>query len=148
MHTGEESITASTIWEQDQDRYAIKIVGPLGQGAMQVYGDDAGAVMMTSDGQVFMSESVEDMLSARIGWSLPVSSLRYWILAIPDPALPAQLQFDEHGRLTALTQAAWQVNFSRYSQADGAELPTKIAFSHPRLRMRLVIDAWSLSGGT
>ena len=36
------------------------------------------------------------------GWTIPVTSLRFWALGIPDPASPAETEFGDDGQLRKL----------------------------------------------
>ncbi len=55
-------------------------------------------------------------------------------------------EFDAWGRLVGLDQEGWRVDYAQYAAGDGLELPRRMTLDHPRLRIRLVIDEWSLEG--
>ena len=73
-----------------------------------LFGDvEAGAQHVLQD--------AERELQWRYGWTIPVRSLRYWALGIPDPSVPATTELDEQGRLQTLEQNNWRVEISTCS---------------------------------
>lgn len=136
---------AGVRWLEQDGEYQINLDAPLGQGAAEISGNDAGAVLRTGDGE-FSAASAEDLLEQRLGWRLPVSGLRYWVRGLPDTRAPVESQaLDAAGRLTRLQQAGWDIEFKRYASAGPLELPDKIFLTHAgsALEIRLVIERWS-----
>ena len=83
----------------------------------------------------------------RYGWTIPVSSLRYWALGIPDPAVPAAVtEVDDNGHLVRLEQGDWIVEISRYSEGGGQQMPRNLSATNPDTRVRMVIDRWMFFG--
>ena len=92
-----------------------------------------------------IATSAEELLGTRLGWSLPVSGLRYWLLGLPAPGLPVvKSSLDSFGRLLRLSQGGWQIRYLDYKWIENLALPGKIFVEHPKLRLRLVIDHWHL----
>ena len=55
---------------------------------------------------------------------LPLPSLRYWVLGVPDPAGPAQESLDPvQQHLAGLTQDGWRIAYGEYVAAAGETLP-------------------------
>ena len=71
-----------------------------------------------------------------------MQSLRYWALGIPDPALPAQTEFDADGQLARLEQRNWTVLITRYRDGGGQLMPSRLTASNADTRVRVVIDKW------
>ena len=97
---------------------------------------------LAKNGDRTVLEDAENDLYLRYGWTIPVGSLRYWALGIPDPALPASTEFDEQGRLSSLAQAGWKVSITRYGEGGGQPMPTRLAASDEVTKVRLVIHDW------
>lgn len=144
VHNENENWNATLRWTQQQDAYTLRLLGPLGQGAVQLEGDAGGVVMRLADGQSFKAQDAEALLRERAGWNMPVSGLRYWVLGLPDPRSEAGKAVDEAGRPLWLEQSGWRVEFSRYAPVNGVDLPHKLALNNPHLQVRLVIDRWEL----
>ena len=86
-------------------------------------------------------------LEQALGAPVPLASLRYWLLGVPDPdpALVAEesLELGE-GRLATLRQAGWEIAYPRYAPVAGSrlELPQRIEVRREGLRLRVWVDAW------
>ena len=89
-----------------------------------------------------LSENAERDLYWRYGWTIPIASLRFWALGIPDPADPAVTELDEDGRLARLQQRGWSVEISRYREGGGQQMPRILSATNPDTRVRMVIDRW------
>jgi outer membrane lipoprotein LolB len=128
-------------WQQRQDRYSLNIIAPLGQGSMQLHGDAVQVTLLTDEGETVNSSDPDLLLYQQLGWKVPVSALRYWVLGLPAPGDSTQ-RLDEYGRLSHLTQAGWEIAFLDYQPQFGAELPRKVFIDNHLARVRLVIDNW------
>ena len=128
---GEDGFSGALRWVQSGSTARLEIDGPLGVGGARFELDPAQA-----DGAA---------LEQALGVPVPVASLRYWLLGVPDPALAAVESFD-HGRtrLVALQQAGWTVGYPRYAPVPGTrlELPQRIEVSREGVRVRVLVEAW------
>ena len=145
--TAQQGWHAGVRWNEQDGQYQIHLDAPLGQGAAEIIGNDAGVVLRTRDGE-FSAASAEDLLEQRLGWRLPVSGLRYWVRGLPDTRAPVESRtLDTAGRLTHLRQAGWDIEFKRYAPADPLELPDKIFLTSlgtaTTLEIRFVIERWN-----
>lgn len=128
---GDEGFSGALRWVQSGVRVRLEIDGPLGVGGARYDLDPA-----TVDGQ---------RLQLALGIPVPVTSLRYWLLGVPDPTTAAEESLDSGGvRLTALRQEGWTVAYPRYAAVPGTglDLPQRIEVSREGLRLRLLIEAW------
>lgn len=142
-----EAWNATLRWRQDDARYDILLIGPLGQGSLALKGDDRSVVLRTSDGQTSTATDPEGLLARHLGWRLPLEGLQHWVLGLPDPGRPAEPVLDEAGRLAELTQAGWTMQFLRYDPVEDLMLPGKIFLENPEWKVRLVVERWTLAGG-
>ncbi len=132
-------------WEASGDRHRLGFMSPLGQRLAELEFDADGATLRLPKEEPRSAGSAEALLDEALGWTPPVRGLVYWVrgLAHPDE-IPAQDVEDERGRLVLLEQDGWMVEFERWDEAAGVELPRRLTLSHPRLRVRLLVDGWSL----
>ena len=142
VKAGDEGFNGRLSWEQDEEAYRATVSGPLGMGTVRIAGDGRSVVLTDKDGVATEIDDVELELRYRYGWSIPVDSLRYWALGIPDPARPAVTEFDEEGALRRLEQGGWKVDISRYSEGGGQLMPRILSASNSDTRVRVVIDRW------
>ncbi|MBV9696891.1 MAG: outer membrane lipoprotein LolB [Gammaproteobacteria bacterium] len=136
---------ASLHWTQDGARAQMALEGPLGIGAVQVVAEGDALSMVNARGEPLAAEAARHELSARLGFELPLASLRYWLLGAPDPAQPAQEELDAGAqRLSSLIQAGWHVTYGAYTAVAGAPLPARVTLERETVRVRVIIDAWQL----
>jgi outer membrane lipoprotein LolB len=142
---GAEGFNANLRWLQDGARSQLTLEGPLGVGGTQITAAGNELSVITSRGQQIDSEAAHAELTQRLGFDPPLVSLRYWVLGVPDPALPATEALDPSlQRLSALTQAGWRVDYSTYTNASGQSLPARLTLQRDAVRVRLLVDDWQL----
>ena len=142
--SGAVNISAALYWAQQPNDYRIDVIPPFGQGAIHLEGNSEGVVMQLPGGRQLSAVSPDALLYAQTGLRLPISSLRYWVMGRPDPAFEARKALDDTGRALWLEQSGWRIEFLRYSQVKGLDLPDKLLVTRPPLHLRLVIDRWEL----
>ncbi len=133
-------------WIQQDDTFQVTVSGKLGIGAIRVEGDGQSVLLTDKDGVQTRLENAESELRARYGWTIPIESLRYWALGIPDPDPQTAGQvistFNADGQLETLMQRGWLVTISRYKESGGQAMPSHLSAVNPDTKVRLVIDRW------
>ncbi|MCH7538207.1 MAG: outer membrane lipoprotein LolB [Proteobacteria bacterium] len=142
VKAGDEGFDGKFNWSQKDDAFSATVGGPLGIGMVRIEGDDRSIVLTEKDGAETVLVDAELELYYRYGWTIPIASLRYWALGIPDPRTPAETQIDERGRLVQLRQNDWVVEISRYREEAGQEMPRNLTATNANTRVRMVIDKW------
>ena len=142
VKAGDEGFDGKFNWSQKDDTFSATVGGPLGIGMVRIEGDDRSIVLTEKDGAKTVLADAELELYYRYGWTIPVASLRYWALGIPDPRTPAETRVDELGRLVQLRQNDWVVEISRYREEAGQEMPRNLTATNTNTRVRMVIDKW------
>ncbi len=142
VHAGDEGFNGQFWWRQDGVVFRVRISGPLGVGTVFINGDRREITVTDADGVVTELHDAEADLRQMYGWTIPVTSLRFWALGIPDPASPAEIEFDDAGRLAKLHQRNWQVDITQYSEGAGQLLPRRLTAVNNDVKVRLVIDHW------
>ncbi len=142
VKAGDEGFDGKFNWSQKDDAFTATVGGPLGIGMVRIEGDDRSIVLTEKDGAETVLVDAELELYYRYGWTIPIASLRYWALGIPDPRTPAETQIDERGRLVQLRQNDWVVEISRYREEAGQEMPRNLTATNTNTRVRMVIDKW------
>ena len=142
VKAGDEGFNGKLNWSQRDDTFTATVGGPLGVGTVRIEGDDRSVVLTDKDGVETVLTDAELELRHRYGWTIPVASLRYWALGIPDPSMAAVTDFDEQDRLVRLEQSSWIVEISRYREGGGQQMPRILSATSPDTRVRMVIDRW------
>jgi outer membrane lipoprotein LolB len=142
IDNGEEAFQGRFQWSQQPDRLALTVRGPLGTNVLRVSGP-ADRLTLETRGQSRELDDPEYQLSAMLGWWLPVTSFKSWLLGMPDPAYRAREELDPPGVLAALQQRLWQLSYASYQLMGGVLLPRRIDLTHEQLEFRVVIDDWA-----
>jgi outer membrane lipoprotein LolB len=119
--------------------------GALGRGAWRLEADEMGAVLTQSDGEILRSDTVDELVREQLGNEVPVSALAWWIRGLAAPGKPQRLVLDEGGRPTGLSQEGWQIEFERYRDFAGQQLPQRITARQGEWTIKLAIREWSMA---
>jgi outer membrane lipoprotein LolB len=139
---GEQGFNARLRWEQSGTASEVALEGPLGAGGVRITSDGAQLHVATSRGEELDADAARAEIEQRIGFQPPLGSLRYWVLGVPDPAIPAQEVLDAEARLTSLEQDGWRIDYDRYMAIDGRWLPQRLTLRRDDVRVKVLIDRW------
>ncbi len=143
VSAGDDGFNGKLWWRQDGPVFRARMSGPLGVGTIFINGDHGEMTLTDQDGVVTELRDAEAELRQRYGWTIPVQSLRYWALGIPDPATPAETEFDAEGQLASLSQGGWTVSITQYADGGGQSMPRRLTAINDDIRVRLVVDQWT-----
>lgn len=143
VKAGDEGFNGKFNWVQTGQKFYATVSGPLGVGTVIIEGSKEAIIVTDKDGTRTPLVEPETELYARYGWTIPVTSLRYWALGIPDPSNEAVTDVDDAGKLVSLEQNNWTVSISRYKESAGQQMPRILTASNPDTRVRMVIDKWT-----
>ncbi len=144
LSSEKDSGTMTFIWMQDQDRYLMRFIAPLGQGAYALRGGEAdGVYLLTAKNKVLHANDAETLLKQSVGWHVPVSGFRYWVRGLPEPGVELLDQkFDDQGRVIEMQQAEWEISIKRYMDVEGVDLPAKIFMHNDHFKLKLIAQSW------
>jgi outer membrane lipoprotein LolB len=131
-------------WRQTGESFDIRLFGPFGRDAGRVQGSPHGASLRAPDGGEFEADDVDMLVIDALGWRLPVSGMRYWVMGVPAPDSAYLHQLDDTGRLAQLEQSGWTVRFQRYSSSSSPGLPDRLELTFQDIRLRVLVDQWTL----
>lgn len=135
---------ATLNWTQSRDDYQIDLSGPFGQGAVALEGDSEFMRAQLGGDEVPREGPPSQLLSEVVGWQVPVLSLRYWVLGLPDPSDHlSDRKWDAVGRPAALSQSGWNIEYSRYREDGLFPLPTRLRAARGEWSFKLVVDTWT-----
>jgi outer membrane lipoprotein LolB len=142
VSAGDEGFNGQLRWRQDGAVFRARINGPLGIGTVFINGDRRKITVTDRNGAVTELHDAEVELRQMYGWTIPVTSLRFWALGIPDPGSPAETEFGEDGQLSKLRQQNWEVDITQYREGGGQLMPRRLTAVNDDVKVRLVIDNW------
>lgn len=145
---GEDGWQAGLEWRQDGDDVAITLFDPLGRKVAMLNGDAGQVGLKTSQGNAAVAGNAEALMDDLLGWSLPVSGLRYWVRGLPAPNAGAgetQMEWDERGRVAHLEQDGWDIVYSEYEDTPGLSMPRVLRLRRGDVAVKLLVKEWQLS---
>lgn len=143
ISAGDEGLNGKFWWRQDGVVFRARISGPIGVGTIFINGDRRELTLTEQDGTVTELEDAEIDLQVRYGWTIPVTSLRFWALGIPDPSSPAEIRFNDDGLPDEIGQRDWLVTIDQYREGAGQPMPRRLTAVSGDFRVRLIIDEWT-----
>ncbi|MFZ0497794.1 MAG: lipoprotein insertase outer membrane protein LolB [Steroidobacteraceae bacterium] len=141
---GNQGFNAGLRWMQSAAVTHLTLTGPLGAGGVEVTAQGGGLSVVTSNGKRLDDAAARAQLEDKVGFEPPLTSLRYWVLGVPDPAAPASVQFDAQQRVTQLKQGGWQIDYTGYMPVGAEWLPRLLTLRRRDVRVRMVVDGWQL----
>ncbi len=141
---GGEGFNATLRWQQRGQVGQMQLAGPLGLGALTIDLDGASLRVTDAGGKMLADAAARAEIERRLGFTLPLAELSYWVRGVAQPAQAATEQLNAEGtRLSALDQAGWRVDYANQTLSPLGVLPQKLSAQRADYRLRLVIDQWS-----
>jgi outer membrane lipoprotein LolB len=136
-----DSWSAKIEWSHLPDSEKIKLSGPLGQGAVVIELADGVVKIDRGGGNVQSSNQPEQFINQQLGLFVPLQSLRFWAVGLPDPGLAFQETAD------GFVQAKWLIAYKGLQNTGAEAMPHKMAVSNDQVKLKLIIDEWDLNDG-
>lgn len=136
-------------WTQVGDVTALTLNGPFDSGTLALTGTASHMLITDGRGNSRMTDTPIALLEEQTGWRVPLDRLPRWVRGLPSTHLaqlpPSDFQLDSQGRLTALHEQGWQIEYDRYRSVSGSSaLPHFIELENDDIRIRMVVDRWKL----
>jgi outer membrane lipoprotein LolB len=146
VQTETEGGSFDVFWQQLAEAYEIRLIAPMGQGAVRITGDKDGVTIRTADGTSEYSDDAEALFASMTGMSLPVTGLHDWLRGLPIQGEAIQhISWNEQGQLYKLEQKGWRIEMNRYKTVGDHELPHAFYLERedrPELSVRLLVREW------
>ena len=136
-------VKADLRWQQNADgTFELRVAGPFGVGATTVSGTPDNVQVRIKSG-TYQSNNPEQWIQDKMGWTLPLGGLRFWILGMPSPHSDADIDLDREGRVLTLEQDGWTLTYIEYQSSGGLQLPRKFEVSNKDVKLKVVVDSWA-----
>ncbi|MDP1773321.1 MAG: lipoprotein insertase outer membrane protein LolB [Methylobacter sp.] len=134
-----DSWSANISWEHSPEAEKIKLSGPFGQGAVVI--SLAGNVVTIDRGgdDVQTSTRPEEFINQQLGMFVPVRSLRYWVVGLPEPS------HSYKDTDAGFNQAGWLSEYKQMQPVDDGAMPHKMMVMNRLVKLKLIIDHWVLN---
>lgn len=145
IKTESQSFSGGIDWSHRGLDDEILLSTPLGQGVAELRATAGGVTLTDNEGRQYQAADAEALLREHLGFQLPMRGLLHWLDARPRPDSPFTLEADAEGRVGALLQDGWRIDYGRYSRQNDRWLPGRLFGQHGEtLEFRLVVDSWRL----
>jgi len=140
VKAGNEGWNANLFWEHEGGQDRLRIYGPFSQGAVSIIVQSDLVYINEGNGVVTSSSDPDDLLKKKLGFVVPLRSLRYWVLGLPAPDIDYQAKVDAEGGFTGFEQQAWVLGFENFEKVANFIMPQKITILGNVVRLKLVVD--------
>ena len=144
VSNGKDGGSGSFSWSQDGEHYEFVLRAPVTGKSFRLSGDNHGALMEGLDGGPIRGRDAESLMHRALGWDVPLSDLRAWVLGLRADSGPAELTFGEDRLPATLLQDGWSVDYREWDTSRQPPLPKKLYAAKPPYKVKLVIESWQL----
>jgi len=144
ISVGEQGGSGAFKWQQDGDTSRLAVRGPLGVGAVDVTVEGQQLTVVDGSGTTVTGEQARSQVQSRLGADLPLSSLRFWMTARPDPSGEATVHDSTTPPLRVIEQNGWRVAYDEFGRFEGRVAPTRLTATGANVRLKLVLDRWAV----
>ena len=146
IRTPEDASSGSLSWRQRDAAFVAEIDGPLGIGGLVMRGDARAVTLSGSRIDTVTVADPERELLRQAGVRVPVGGLRYWLLGIPLPGVPADIVFGGDGLPLRIVQAGWAIDYTEYRRWALNALPRRIRAESGDTRITVIVRDWRIPG--
>jgi outer membrane lipoprotein LolB len=105
--------------------------------------DERELKVTNSRGETLDGAAARAEIESRLGFELPLAHLRWWLLGLPAPGMPAERHEDgAGGAITDFQQDGWRVSINSRAPALGFSLPERLTAERDGARMKLLVENW------
>lgn len=141
-HNGERT-SAGVRWTHRGMDDEIFLLAPLGKTVARIFSDARG-VLLEASGKQYFEQDAETLTERVLGWHLPLSGMRYWVLGLPATGTEAVIERAENGQVKVLHQDGWEISYTRYAAETPDSLPLRMTLRRDGMEMQLLIDEWEI----
>lgn len=139
MSAKKDSWSANMTWQHDDKVEAIKLSGPLGQGATHIRLTTDQVVIDRGGKDVQTSANPEQFIEQQLGMAVPIHSLRYWVVGLPEPGIAF---FETEA---GFKQGQWLIAYKEMQSIGNQTMPRKITVMNDQVRLKVMIDHWNFN---
>lgn len=136
-----DSWSANINWEHSPEAEKIKLSGPLGQGTVVISLKGNIVTIDRGGDDVQSSAQPEEFINQQLGMFVPVRSLRYWVVGLPEPSGSYK------DTASGFNQSGWLNEYKQMQPVDNGTMPLKMMVMNKQVKLKLIIDHWVINDG-
>jgi outer membrane lipoprotein LolB len=137
-----QGFSANLRYQQHPDLAEMALDGPMGLGGMRLALARDNLRVTTSSGESLDGGEARAEIERRLGFTMPLAELRWWLLGVPAPGEAALEQDSVTGEIRGFQQNGWQVSIETRAPALGFALPRRLIAQREGARLKLAVDQW------
>jgi outer membrane lipoprotein LolB len=139
---GNDALAANFRWAHAPPSDELALTTPMGQGIAEIRGDASAhrVEVRAADGRTDVAPDWATLTERALGAPLPVDGLAVWMQGLVLPASAHTLDRDASGRVAAIRQDGWQVDYD-YADAT-ATRPARLKLLRDGIEVRIVVERW------
>ncbi len=147
------SDTVTLNWQQMVQDFEINLSGAFGIGATMISGNQESIRLQQGNQNPIEAASLSELSRDYLGYEFPAEALQFWVRGIPSPDSPSTMEFNDNQLLARLSQTdaqgnQWLLEYDRYQESGGLNLPGRIRMSHPDYLLTFIIQSWQIQTGS
>jgi outer membrane lipoprotein LolB len=148
VRAGDKGWQANVNWQQRGDVSEVRLSGPFGAGALRLRLQGDALQMTDSRGHQLQGEEATNALREQLGFMPPLTSLRDWLLGLPDASQTPAEAADGGAVAIEFQQQDWHLRYDDFrdepTSRGKVRVPGKLTATRGDIRLRLVVDRWRL----
>lgn len=132
----DDVLNAHISWQHKGEQDAISLFGALGLGKRKIEINGDNISLDSGDGEKLRSNDVDGFMRRQLGFDVPVTALRRWVLGLPvknSSIIKIKNGFEQLG---------WRIETSRYKATIIGVMPHKLKIKKNKIKLTLIIDRW------
>ena len=144
VKTEQQKFSGGVRWRHSSQNDEVYLFSPLGQVIAEIYRDQAGVRLTTSEPATYQAQNVEYLTGQVLGWEFPLAGLQFWVRGKHFPMTVAEKDIRAGNRIIAIRQDGWNINYLDYYpvRATGVTLPRLLEFGRADVKIKLIVDQW------
>lgn len=131
-------------WHQNGPDFQVSLSAPVTRRSWRLSGSQTWARLEGLEGGPFEGFDADALLFEHLGWDVPVAGLVDWVRGLP-AGREGQVQYQDSGLPAVIEQHGWHIEYRDWLQVDGLMMPKRVFATRGNRRLRLQIDAWTLT---
>lgn len=131
-------MSANIVWEHGLNQENIELAGIFGMGRTKINLTQQRVMIDSAGKQEVAYGDVNDIVSSRLGVTVPAAALQYWVLGLVDPSESYSRQesgFEQYG---------WRIRYLQMQEQKNKSLPRKIRLEKGTALLKLIINQWEI----
>lgn len=134
----DEVLTANLQWQHSKQKDILKLSGGLGLGAIQIEMGEDEIILHDAQGGWQVSQDIDGFIARQIGFVVPITALRYWMLGVYLENVP--VVWLENG----FEQLGWHIMYKEYMDTTAGILPHRLKITKNNIKLKLIVDRWEI----